>query len=443
MRTSDASAAFLSPILERYADDGPRLILADYLDESDAPADQGRAELIRTQCALARLPDDHPRRAALANRETELLCRYQAAWTESLRGLAVGFEWRRGLLDSVTVDAGTFLESGDELFRRVPVRRVRFLDAVRYIDRLAACPTLAGVRELDLCGNDLGNGGVNILLRSRFLGRVEVLDLSFNAIGDGGLALLARSPSLPRLRSLALTDYDSIGGEGVRSLAGSVLRSELRSLDLSGNDVNDAGIRALVESPYLIRLHTLRISANHIGDTGVAALAESTLLQRLVRRNPHLDLRQNGIGPAGAAALAASVHLAHVGSLDLSGNYLGSDGLAALAASPHLNRLKKLAIRRNQIADPGALALARSDLMPRLRLIDIAENRLTRRGVDALWNARRDFQTVLETGGNLVSSVPVQSPGQPEETDRTVSRLLTATLPVGTVLRPVNSAQPK
>ncbi|HET6572459.1 MAG TPA: TIGR02996 domain-containing protein, partial [Fimbriiglobus sp.] len=173
MPTPAEEKAFLEPILARHSDDGPRLVYADFLDESDEPADRARGELIRVQCALARISDDHPRRVELIHREGELLQAHLLAWTDHLRGLADGFEFRRGLLEGVSVGAATFLARGAELFRRAPIRRVRLIDAARHVARIAACPLLASVRELDLCGNDLGNGGVNVLLRSPHLDRVQ------------------------------------------------------------------------------------------------------------------------------------------------------------------------------------------------------------------------------------------------------------------------------
>ena len=63
MTTTDD--AFLAAITADPADDGPRLVWADWLDASDDPADRARADLVRTQCALARLAPHHPRRPAL------------------------------------------------------------------------------------------------------------------------------------------------------------------------------------------------------------------------------------------------------------------------------------------------------------------------------------------------------------------------------------------
>lgn len=424
MLTPGAEQAFMSSILAHYGEDGPRLIFADYLDESDDPADRGRGELIRIQCALARITQDHPRREELTQRQEFLLEQFKSSWTEHLRGLAEDFEFRRGVLDSVSVNTTTFLAKGDELFRRAPVRRIRLIDAGRRIARVAHCPFLASVRELVLCGNDLGNGGTNMLLRSQYLGHLESLDLSFNGLCDGGARVVARSRATPRLRSLLLTDNGQISGKGVEALATSPHLSGLRVLDVSGNDVNDAGVRAVVESRYLTNLHTLRLSGNHIGDAGAENLAGSALLTRMLKRCPRLELQSNAIGPAGILALAASPLLGEAASLDLSGNYLGDEGVRSLAASSHLTGLRRLGLRQNHIGDIGATALARSPLMGRLAFLDVSSNRITRKGVDALWANRRSFQTVLKTAGNLAGNALVPSEPAPLELSEPIGQIL-------------------
>ncbi len=57
--------AFLQAISEKPDDDTPRLVYADWLDEHGDPA---RAEFIRVQCQLARLPPDAPDRIDLERR---------------------------------------------------------------------------------------------------------------------------------------------------------------------------------------------------------------------------------------------------------------------------------------------------------------------------------------------------------------------------------------
>jgi uncharacterized protein (TIGR02996 family) len=400
MPTPAEEEAFTRSIVARFRDDGPRLVFADYLDDSPHPADRDRAEFIRLQIALTRLPADHPRRGDLTDRETELRLTHQDEWTRHLKGLACGFEFRRGIIDSVAVTVAQLAARGDELFRKAAVRRVRVEDAGRHVTRLTHLPILGEVRELGLCGAELGNGGLNVFLRSPHLGRVESLDLSFNGICDAGVWRLAECRNLPSLTTLCLNDNQNISAAGVKRLAESPHFGRLKVLDVSANDVGDGGIRALAESRTFPRLHTVRLRANHIGDAGCEALAGSPLMGRMLAHDPQMDLRQNSITSAGVKALAACPQLAAVRVLDLSHNYIGDDGLLALADSPHTAKLTALLLRQNPITDHGAVGLARSELMRRLVRVDLSDNsRLGRRGIDELWTRRRDFHTLVECDG--------------------------------------------
>src|SRR5262245_27532531 len=91
---------FLDAIFARYHDDGPRLVYADFLEDS---GDAARAELVRVQLALARMNEEHPRRVELADRENELHNAVRTRWAEELGGLVEYAEFRRGVPDSVTV----------------------------------------------------------------------------------------------------------------------------------------------------------------------------------------------------------------------------------------------------------------------------------------------------------------------------------------------------
>ena len=68
--------AFLRTIAEHPADDGPRLVYADWLEEQ---GDSDRAEFIRLQIDLARTEDDDPARPAKELRVNALLV---AHWYE-------------------------------------------------------------------------------------------------------------------------------------------------------------------------------------------------------------------------------------------------------------------------------------------------------------------------------------------------------------------------
>lgn len=391
---------FLDAVFERYADDRPRLVYADFLDDSGAPE---RAELVRVQLALAKLSADDPRRPALSDRQAELLARNRAAWTAHLAGLVVSVDFRRGIPDSASVEAATFLDRGTELFARLRVRRLRLLDAAPLLPKLASSPLLAGVRELDLCGAELGNAGLAVLAKSPHLRHLEALDLGFNAIDDAGVEALARSYMLPNLTRLALNDNDRITGDGLRALADSPHFAGLTALDVSGNDVGEGGVRAVVASRSMARLRSFRVNHNLIGDGGAAALAGSALLARALKDGHALELRGNVIGPAGAAALAACPALAACTALDLSDNYLGDAGLAALLRSPHLGKLKTLRLARNQIGDAGASANRDrlGALLEHLAALDLSGNRLTRVGLSVLATLRADRPVRIDVGGNV------------------------------------------
>jgi uncharacterized protein (TIGR02996 family) len=372
--------ALLAAVLAAADDDAPRLVFADWLDERG----DSRGEFVRVQCALARLPADDPRRAELERREHDLLTAHQAAWAEPLRGLASDWTYRRGFIESVAVDASAFVARGAELFRRGPVRRVRFLDAGRCIARLVESPLLARVREIDLCGNFLGNGGVAQLARARDLDGLEVLHLGFNDLTDQALKALAAMPQLARLRELYLDDNRQLGTPGLRALADSPHLGELRLLDLGGNNLIETALKVLVNGESLEKLDALVLTGNQIGDGGAEALARAPLLQRMLARAPRLNLARNNIGPVGARALAESPAVATLEELDLDINAIGDTGLAALAQSPHLNRLRRLSIRENRVGDAGVVALARSRLAETLEAIDLTGNFVTTESIRAL-----------------------------------------------------------
>jgi uncharacterized protein (TIGR02996 family) len=84
---SDESA-LLAAIRAAPADDAPRLVYADWLDEHGQPE---RAEFIRVQIALARTDD-----SALRRREAELLAAYHDTFAGPLAAPHLRFRFERG-----------------------------------------------------------------------------------------------------------------------------------------------------------------------------------------------------------------------------------------------------------------------------------------------------------------------------------------------------------
>src|SRR4051812_42154714 len=85
---------------EAVEDDGPRLILADWLEEHGQP---DRAEFVRVQVRRHRVPEWDARQTELARREAELLRRHHAEWLGPLAGRCSVSEFRRSMI-SATVE---------------------------------------------------------------------------------------------------------------------------------------------------------------------------------------------------------------------------------------------------------------------------------------------------------------------------------------------------
>src|SRR5262245_19322003 len=113
------------PFLQRIRafpdDDVPRLIFADWLDEQlcglppqERDAARARAEFIRVQIALARLPDDDRRRPNLLVAERALLESHGQEWTAPFRRVATGPVFHRGFVDEVNIDARDYLRHANE-----------------------------------------------------------------------------------------------------------------------------------------------------------------------------------------------------------------------------------------------------------------------------------------------------------------------------------------
>lgn len=135
---------------------------------------------------------------------------------------------------------------------------------------MAASPHLAGLKELDLEGNSLGDRGARTV--AAFPWDLRRLVLNCNKIGSAGAAELALSPQRSGLLELDLSN-NGIGDEGIAAVASSPVLAQLRVLDLSNTDLGDAGAAALAARPW--PLDCLNLSSNRgIGKRAIAALRE-------------------------------------------------------------------------------------------------------------------------------------------------------------------------
>jgi uncharacterized protein (TIGR02996 family) len=408
----DIEKGFLADILAHPADEAPRLIYADWLEDHGDEVDIARAELIRVQIELAKLRQSQPhlegpRHWALQAREGQLLAAYQSEWTAENGAPARAEEYHRGFVDTVTLSPEDFLEHADDLFRRIPLEYVRLvhvkdleknLEAFtrsRHLTRLAGlrldmqlsfealrslarCPYFTNLSELTIHCPELTEPGVRLLADTSVATRLRRLSISAQTVARGAIRALADSPNLSALESLTLHWSPPVDLAEIAALGNSPHFSSLQELNLWHNQLRPEGVQALA-GPVLERLEVLKLGGNWFGDDGAIAL--SRLASPNLRK---LDLAGNQIRARGMQVLTGSALLANVQYLDLRGNITLSDGLTALASSRFTTRLQTLLLHFNGIGDAGVEALARSKHLSELVWVELIANRVTSSGARAL-----------------------------------------------------------
>src|SRR4051812_40567399 len=194
---------FLEDIREHPDEEGVRLILADWLEDTGDEGDAARAELIRLQVALGR-PNRHERR--LRRREAALLAEWAGDWLGPLATLSSGWHFERGLL-RLSLRASACFDA--ELDRVSRTEAYAWAEALTLLDatpgamgQLVNLPLLSGVRELAFQDSRVGNAGMELLARAPGLADLRVLRLAGCGIGGPGLAPLRMPTALPGLESL-------------------------------------------------------------------------------------------------------------------------------------------------------------------------------------------------------------------------------------------------
>jgi len=315
--------AFFADIREHPDDDTPRLVYADWLDEYGNETDRKRAELIRLECHLARLPAPNPERDDLDRRRQQLVAELESIWFTPLRGLTQGWWLNRGFVARAIIGASDLIEHGETILRLCPVAELTIRTGAGFLVALLNCEYLRMGSRLEI-SDGIGDGGVLLLTQCPHLPALEGLSLHGGGIGELGVAHLLKL-DLSRLRLLNL-GMNSIGDSGAVRLLKTATLTKLEGLRLGSNDLCAPTARALAEAKHLVNLTDVDLGSNRLGDDGIRALASAAPLARLRR----LNVRRNVFGCAGALALARSPHLQHLRELDASGNEVGQEGRSEL-----------------------------------------------------------------------------------------------------------------
>jgi uncharacterized protein (TIGR02996 family) len=383
--------AFLAAIAAAPADDLPRLVFADWLDENGDP---DRAAFIRDQIALAKLRPGTPEYQALFRRCADSL---RANLTEWVRGVCEAFgqsaEWRagkagggrfpirfqaadagcplqviefaRGFVDYASLRTGNINDPTalDRLFAEHPISRLSFAPPV-VASRWEALdtPRLRGLRALHLLGGS-GPEGAAAVFASPHLDQVTRLTIDTADQADQ----LVRSPMASRLTALRVApDLDLIA-----ALYGYPLDDRLQEFAIQPVTVPPA-IRALLPAREYVTATQLWSSLSRVA------------FRPTVKR---LDLTRCGLSNDGLAAFARGEEWIRLQGLKLGGNRFGDNGWADFCRGWRTPDLTYLDASRNRLTDAAAVALARSGMVRTLRTIDLRGCRIGGRGAMALANA--------------------------------------------------------
>ena len=420
--------ALLASCRSAPADDTPRLVLADWLDEhadsAGIPAEdaRARAQLVRVQVELARPTCDTAHLAQLRAVEARLLTANAPNWLGNLpwrllehRQQSFGFggstvvagfdplatdggwKFHRGLLtvelNPEEIDDSVFAawfasplavwveEVGVELAGHDALDRLRVPDAMRPylgVRYTLGVPAHRSMRLVTPRAPRLTAKRCREVLRSENFALVRSLRLDETAVAAGALASMPDA-NVTELRRLLIRA--PISDTGAALLAKAPM-DHLSALDVSGCDLSPDGLRLIVGSPHLRQLVSLVAYRNRFGCDGLSALAASPLAGRLTV----LEIQNTGIGDRGVARMAESPLLERlVGpGLNFSMNPISDAGAGALSACPHLAPFTELILRDCRIGDPGARALAESPHVANLTYLDLWKNRIGNVGAGAL-----------------------------------------------------------
>jgi uncharacterized protein (TIGR02996 family) len=227
--------ALWQEILRNPDDDGPRLVFADWLEQTGDPEQQARGALIQAQLALEGLATKEQRAPYEAQVRT-VMKQWRRRW---LRKIKFGTKWtfRRGFLDGVRISAAGFVARAKELFEHAPLaRKFQFPEASNELVDLAKHADFARVVHADLTTMCV-------------CGACPI---------ENELPHLFASPYARNLRTLSLADC-RIEDENAERLAASALLPNLVALDLAKNRITDGAARTLAAA---LAPHT-RIDLRH------------------------------------------------------------------------------------------------------------------------------------------------------------------------------------
>ena len=243
--------------------------------------------------------------------------------------------------------------------------------------------------RVDLCKQGLGTAGAARLMPVAAASpHARHVLLGTNAIGDEGASTVARALADGHGLHTLYLGCNRIGPDGAGALADALSADDtVRALWLKRNPVGDDGASALA---VMLRRNTALRTLDLV-NTGVTTDGLRTLLDALTGRPrpvERLFLGGNGLTAEAAGLLAALIRDAGVRELYLPANHLGDEGAAVLAAAAaDAGGPVRLGLGGNGIGPAGARALA--DALGAIEMLDLGRP-MSERSLGAPANATGD-----------------------------------------------------
>ncbi len=263
--------SFIHTIVANPEDDAPRLVYADWLDETGDPANADRAEFIRLQCRLETLPARAPERPGLEQREKSLLSRYARIWAEPFRQVVNWWTYRRGFIESASVKTEGMRATFGPLFRELvegtPLREVILFEQTDDIGcLLAAAPLMTRLRSFSVRHGFLYTSGrfYRTLFASPHFAGLTRLELEASRNGSWFrpriLSAILQLPTLNGLTELYLSDYiTNLHPTVLRTIARSPTLANLTRLSIESTTFDRSTIRGILRAAYAQRLEVLEL----------------------------------------------------------------------------------------------------------------------------------------------------------------------------------------
>jgi uncharacterized protein (TIGR02996 family) len=253
-RAMSTEQALLAAVLAKPYDDLPRLIYADWLEESGHSANLVRATFIRVQCELARIDEDSHRWKELKQIETQLWTKHRGIFRKTLDNKLSNEPFHRGFVAPhrrmIVLDH--LLNWSDEKLNRAPLWE--FHVNFRPTTRIA-----------ELCHHE----------RLRRLGFIGLWTMN-----DEQAVAISESPHAMNLRCIHCR-HGVMTAAGIRVIAHSQHLPHLSELILDTHAVDLALATAIVDSPMASRLQRLRLENCDRVDERARRLLAATFMKRL------------------------------------------------------------------------------------------------------------------------------------------------------------------